>query len=358
MKYQALGNTGLYVSELTLGTMTFADRNHKSPLVKTIGATGQSLATKMVDMSIEAGVNIFDTANVYGGGDSEVMLGKALGDRRKDVVIATKVFNPFGDKPNDLGTSRGAIMREVESSLTRLGTDWIDLYQVHSFDVTTPLEETLRTLDDLVRQGKVRYIGLSNFSAWQIAKADGLARRLGTERFCSVQAYYSLVGRELEREIVPASVDLGLGILVFSPLASGFLTGKYTRAGDAEGRRTQWEYPPVDKERGFAILDVLQQLSADRGVSVAQLAVAWLLHKEGVTSVIIGATKEEQLTANLAAATVDLSEEEMAPLDAVSALAPEYPQYVAWMQTRGVDIATMRQSLMSKQRDDSGSPST
>lgn len=321
--------------------------------MKAIGATGQDLATRMVDMSIEAGVNVFDTANLYGLGDSEVMVGKALGSRRKDVVIATKVFNPFGDKPNDLGTSRVAIMREVEGSLTRLGTDWIDLYQVHAFDYTTPLEETLRALDDLVRQGKVRYIGLSNFSAWQIAKADGLARLLGTERFCSVQAYYSLVGRELEREIIPASIDLGLGILVYSPLASGFLSGKYTREGAAEGRRTHWEYPPVNKERGFAILDVLQQMSADRGVSVAQLAVAWLRHKKGVTSVIVGARTEKQLAANLAAATVELSQEEMATLDDVSALAPEYPHYVAWMRTRGVDIETMRKSLTGAQRDDS-----
>ena len=349
MKYQALGDTGLYVSELTLGTMTFADRSNTNPLTEAIGATGQDLATKMVDMSIEAGVNIFDTANGYGLGDSEVLLGKALGGRRKDVVIATKVFFPFGAKPNDLGTSRVAIMREVEASLARLGTDWIDLYQVHSFDTTTPLEETLRALDDLVRQGKVRYIGLSNFTAWQIAKADGLARRLGTERFCSVQAYYSLVGRELEREIVPASVDLGLGILVWSPLAGGFLTGKYTRDGEAEGRRTHFENPPVNKERGFAIIDVLQKMSADRGVSVAQLALAWLLHKKGVTSVIIGATKEEQLTANLAAANIKLSAEDMMTLDDASALAPEYPHWTAaGLMTRGVDIQKLFESITNR----------
>jgi aryl-alcohol dehydrogenase-like predicted oxidoreductase len=354
MRYQALGNTGLYVSHIALGTMTFADRSRTSPMLKTVGATGQDLATRMVDLSLEAGVNLFDTANLYGLGDSEVMLGKALGSRRKDVVIATKVFNPWGDKPNDLGTSRVAIMREVEGSLTRLGTDWIDLYQVHAFDYTTPLEETLRALDDLVRQGKVRYIGLSNFSAWQIAKADGLARLLGTERFCSVQAYYSLVGRELEREIIPASVDLGLGILVYSPLASGFLSGKYTREGDADGRRTHWQYPPVNKERGFAILDALRQISADRGVSVAQLAVAWLLHKKAITSVIIGARREEQLAANLAAASIELSEQEMATLDDVSALAPEYPNYVSWMRTRGVDLETMRKELITSQTEASG----
>ncbi|MCB0225400.1 MAG: aldo/keto reductase, partial [Anaerolineae bacterium] len=205
MKYQALGNTGLYVSQLTLGTMTFAET--EGPYTQMLGGTGQQLATKMVDLSIEAGINLFDTANIYALGESEVMLGKALGSRRKNVLIATKVYNPFGTLPNAMGTSRLAIMREVEESLRRLGTDWIDLYQVHSFDHTTPLEETMRALEALVQQGKVRYIGLSNFAAWQIAKADGIARQLGTERFCSVQAYYSLVGRELEREIIPAALD-------------------------------------------------------------------------------------------------------------------------------------------------------
>ena len=338
MKYKPLGNTGLYVSELTLGTMTFD--NEGGSYADRIGATGQELATRMVDLSVEAGVNIFDTANVYGSGVSEEMLGKALGARRKDVLIATKVASTLTTGPNDPGTSRLAIMREVEGSLKRLGTDYIDLYQVHNFDPTTPLEETLRALDDLVRQGKVRYIGLSNFAAWQIAKANGLAKLMGTERFCSVQSYYSLVGRELEREIIPATADLGLGTLIWSPLASGFLSGKYTREGEGSGRRASFDFPPVDKEQGFDIVDVLAQIAVEKNASVAQIALAWLLHKPGVTSVIVGARKEEQLIDNLGAANIVLSDEEMAQLDNVSALKPEYPGYLPPMQ-RG-------QSLLSR----------
>ena len=325
MKYKSLGNTGLYVSELTLGTMTF-DKEGGS-FAGIIGATGQELATRMVHLALDAGINLFDTANIYSSGVSEIMLGKALGSKRKDVLIATKVYSTMTTGPNDLGTSRLAIMREVEGSLKRLGTDYIDLYQVHSFDVTTPLEETLRALDDLVRQGKVRYIGLSNFAGWQIAKADGLAKLLGTEKFCSVQAYYSLVGRELEREILPACMDLGLGTLIWSPLAGGFLSGKYTREGEASGRRAQFEYPPVDKEQGFNVVDKLREIAESKHASVAQIALAWLLHKPGVTSVIIGARKEEQLIDNLGAADIVLSEEEIKQLDEVSAIKPEYPHY-------------------------------
>lgn len=335
MKYQALGNTGLYVSQLTLGTMTFDQKD--GPFAQIIGGTGQELATRMVDLAIEAGVNLFDTANVYALGQSEVMLGKALGARRKDMLIATKVYSPFGTRPNAMGTSRLAIMREVEESLKRLGTDWIDLYQVHSFDATTPLEETMRALDALVQQGKVRYIGLSNFAAWQIAKADGIARQLGTERFCSVQAYYSLVGRELEREIVPAVTDLGLGILVWSPLAGGFLTGKYTRDSEADGRRKNFEFPPVNKEQGFAIVDTLRAIADSHDASVPQMALAWLLHKQGVTSVIIGARNEAQLLDNLKSVNIELSAEEMARLDKVSQLAPEYPHWLPPLQ-RGQDM--------------------
>jgi aryl-alcohol dehydrogenase-like predicted oxidoreductase len=326
MKYKQLGQTGLYVSELTLGTMTFDTEG--GSYAGLIGSTGQDLATRMVDLSIEAGINIFDTANVYSSGVSEEMLGQALGARRQDVLIATKVYNTMTTGPNDLGTSRLAIMREVEASLKRLGTDYIDLYQVHNFDITTPLEETLRALDDLVRQGKVRYIGLSNFAGWQIAKADGMARLLGTERFCSAQSYYSLVGRELEREILPAAMDLGLGTFIWSPLASGFLSGKYTRDSEASGRRANFDYPPIDKDLGFDIVDVLTDIAETKAASVAQIALAWLLHKPGVTSVIVGARKEAQLVDNLGAANIVLSEEEMARLDTVSALKPEYPGYL------------------------------
>ena len=323
MKYNQLGHSGLYVSELTLGTMTFD--NEGGSFADRIGATGQELATRMVDLSIEAGINIFDTANVYSSGVSEEMLGKALGARRKDVLIATKVYNTTTTGPNDLGTSRTAIMREVEASLKRLGTDYIDLYQVHNFDVTTPLEETLRALDDLVRQGKVRYIGLSNFAGWEIAKADGVAKVMGTERFISSQSYYSLVGRELEREIIPAAMDLGLGTFIWSPLAGGFLSGKYTRDGEAEGRRTKFDYPQLDRDQGFEVIDVLRQIAEEKDASVAQIALAWLLHKPGVTSAIVGARKEEQLIDNLGAADIALSDEEMAQLDTVSMLRPEYP---------------------------------
>ena len=342
MKYSALGNTGLYVSQLTLGAMTFDQKD--GIFGQLIGGTGQELATKMVDLSIEAGVNLFDTANIYGMGESEVMLGKALGDRRKDVLIATKFCNPLGGGPNAAGTSRLAMMREVENSLRRLGTDWIDLYQVHSFDVTTPLEETMRALETLVQQGKVRYIGLSNFAAWQIAKADGIARRLGTERFCSVQAYYSLVGRELEREIIPAALDLGLGILVWSPLASGFLTGKYTREGKGEGRRTKIQVPPVNEERGFDIVDVLREIADSHNASIPQIALAWLLHKKGVTSIIVGARKEEQLVDNLKSPAIVLSAEEMTRLDEVSQLAPVYPHWIPPVQ-RGQDLSSRLDDL-------------
>jgi aryl-alcohol dehydrogenase-like predicted oxidoreductase len=328
MNYAPLGNTGLYVSRLTMGTMTFA-LDKAGAMAQMIGATGQELATRMVDLAIEAGINIFDTANMYSNGESEAMLGKALGSRRKDVLIATKVYFPPGTDANALGTSRLAIMREVDASLKRLNTDYIDLYQVHSHDVTTPLEETIRALDDLVRQGKVRYIGLSNFAAWQIAKADGISRLYNKERFCSVQAYYSLVGRELEREIIPSAIDLGLGILVWSPLAGGFLSGKFTRGSEAEGRRKAFDFPPVDKERGFAIIDVLRQIAQSHNASVAQIALAWLLHQKGVTSVIIGARREEQLSDNLKSASLSLSDEELSRLSTVSMLTPEYPHWMA-----------------------------
>lgn len=330
MDYKSLGNTGLYVSTLTLGTMTF-DVEGGSYSAR-MGATGQQLATRMVELSIEAGINLFDTANVYGSGVSEEMLGKALGQKRKDVLIATKLYCALTPGPNDVGTSRLSIIRELEASLKRLGTDYIDLYQVHQFDVTTPLEETLKAMGDMVRQGKVRYIGLSNFAAWQIAKADGMAKLLGTEKFCSVQAYYSLVGRELEREVIPACLDLGLGTLIWSPLAGGFLSGKYTRYGAGEGRRAGFAYPVVDHEQGFNTIDKLKEIAESKNASVSQIALAWLLHKRGVTSVIIGARKEEQLMDNFGAVDIELSKDEIKQLDKVSALKPEYPGNVPPMK--------------------------
>jgi aryl-alcohol dehydrogenase-like predicted oxidoreductase len=325
MQYLPLGNTGLYISRICLGTMTFSGQGDAFSDI--IGGTGQELADKMVATAFDAGVNFFDTANMYGFGKSESMLGKALGNRREDAIIATKVYFTDRTEINALGTSRLSIMREVEKSLTRLGTDWIDLYQVHSFDHTTPLEETLRALDDCVRQGKVRYIGLSNFAGWQIAKADGVAQRLGTERFCSVQAYYSLVGRELEREILPAARDLRLGVMVWSPLAGGFLSGKYSGSEAGEGRRKKFNYPPVDPEKGDRIVEVLREIAANHDASPAQVAQAWLLHQDGVTTVIVGARKHEQLVDNLKVAELQLSTEELGRLDDVSRLSAEYPNF-------------------------------
>ncbi|MYH26132.1 MAG: aldo/keto reductase [Holophagales bacterium] len=338
MKYVPLGKSGLYVSQLALGAMTF-DRPD-GMFGKMLGGTGQELATRMVDCAIDAGVNIFDTANIYGMGESEVMLGKALGTRRGDVIVATKYNNPMGTGPNSMGAGRISAIRECESSLRRLGTDWIDLYQVHSFDYTTPLEETLRSLDALVQQGKVRYIGLSNYAGWQIAKADGISQRLGLERFCSVQAYYSLVGRELEREIVPAALDLGLGILVWSPLASGFLSGKYSRDTAAEGRRAAVSLPPVNEERGYDIVEVVREIAEEKAASVAQVALAWMLHKPGISSAIVGARNEQQLTDNLGATEIELSTDDMARLDDVSAFAPEYPGWTPGLSKRGQDMAS------------------
>ena len=343
MKYVQLGNTGLYVSQLTLGSMTF---DHEDGMFgKMIGGTGQELATRMVDVSLDAGVNLFDTANIYGMGESEIMLGKALGDRRSDVLIATKFNNPMDTGPNSMGTGRISAIRECENSLRRLGTDWIDLYQVHSFDYTTPLEETLRALDALVQQGKVRYVGLSNYSAWQIAKADGICERLGLEKFCSVQAYYSLVGRELEREIIPASLDLGLGILVWSPLASGFLSGKYTRDSAGEGRREKIQVPPVDLEQGYDVVDVSKTIADEKGATVPQIALAWMLHKPGISSGIIGARNEEQLVDNLGAADIELTNEDMARLDEVSKLRSEYPDWTSGLKQRGQDMASRLRDL-------------
>ena len=325
MQYLSLGETGLYVSRLCLGTMTFNEPGSVHGDI--IGATGQKLANEMVSTALDAGINFFDTANVYGNGISEQMLGKALNNRRENAVISTKLCFSSSQDINAIGNSRLSIMREVEGSLQRLGTDYIDLYQVHGFDPTTPLEETLRAMDDCVRQGKVRYIGLSNFAAWQIAKADGLSRNMGTERFCSVQAYYSLAGRELEREIIPAVQDFGLGTMIYSPLAGGFLTGKYSGENAEKGRRDKHASPPIDLEKGDRIVEVLVDIAATHNVTPAQVALAWLLHKDAVTSVIVGATKIEQLETNIAAVDIALSIEEMARLDEVSALKAEYPAY-------------------------------
>lgn len=341
MKYKPLGNTGLYVSEICLGTMTFSREG--DPFGQMIGATGEKGAQAMVDKAFEAGINFFDTANGYSFGVSEELLGKAIGKRREDAVIATKVFFSFTQDQNSLGVSRKAIHREVEASLKRLGTDYIDLYQVHSFDYTTPLEETLISLNDLVRAGKVRYIGISNFAGWQIAKTLGISAKLGLEAPCSLQAYYSLAGRELEYEVLPAVRDAGMGVMVWSPLAGGYLSGKYTDNADEAGRRKQFNYPPVSPEKGDAIVRVLREVGQEHDASAAQIALAWLLHQDGITSVIVGASKMHQLEANIAAADIKLSSEELQRLDEVSRPNPLYCW--GWSMQRGVNMAEMFASI-------------
>jgi aryl-alcohol dehydrogenase-like predicted oxidoreductase len=341
MKYKALGNTGLYVSQLCMGTMTFGRGGDM--FGDAMNATGEQVAQQMVDRAFDAGINFFDTANGYSFGQSEEMLGKAIGGRRDKAIIATKVYFPFDGDQNSLGVSRKAIHREVEASLKRLRTDYIDLYQIHSFDLTTPLEETLLTLNDLVRAGKVRYIGISNFAGWQIAKAQGVARQLGAESFCSLQAYYSLAGRELEYEVLPAVRDARMGVMVWSPLAGGYLSGKYTNEGEQSGRRKHFGFPPVDPAKGDEIVTALRAVGEAHDASPARIALAWLLHQDAVTSVIIGASKLHQLEDNLGAVEIELTEAELQRLDEVSKPAPLY----CWQfgAPRGVTMEEMWTSL-------------
>ena len=334
MKYNQLGRTGLFVSEICLGAMTFGGED--SGIWKAIGALGQGEVDAIVGKSIAGGVNFFDTADVYSYGQSERLLGQAfknLGTARKDVVIATKVFGEMGPGPNDKGASRGHIMDSVSGSLERLQTDHIDLYQIHGTDTVTPIDETLRALDDLVRQGMVRYIGVSNWAAWKIAKALGRSEAHGYARFETLQAYYSIAGRDLERELVPMLTEEKLGLMVWSPLAGGLLSGKFgPGANTPEGaRRVAFDFPPVDKDRAWPIVEIMREIGKGHDVSVARVALAWLLAKPHVMSVIIGAKTTEQLDDNLAAADLTLTAEEIARLDAASELSPEYP---GWMLQR------------------------
>jgi len=337
MRYRPLGRTGQYVSEICLGTMTF---NGGAGFWRAIGTVDQAGSTALVGRALEAGVNFIDTANVYSEGQSEAQLGQALRDlgvKREDVIIATKVRGRMGPGPNAVGLSRGHIMDQIAGSLMRLGLDYVDLYQIHGFDPATPFEETLRALDDLVSRGLVRTIGCSNLAAWQIMKALAISERRGWARFETVQAYYSIAGRELGREILPLVEDQGLGVMVWSPLAGGFLSGKFTRdkKGDNNSRRTAFDFPPVDKERAYDIIDAMAPIAEAHDASVARVALAWLLQRKGVMSIIIGAKTVQQLDDNLAAADLTLSAEELATLDAVSALRPEYPGWMLERQAEG-----------------------
>ena len=326
MKYRQIPKTGLFVSELCLGAMTFGGSDGVWGI---IGNLDQKGADELVNAALDAGINFFDTANVYGFGASEILLGKALGSRRKDVVVATKVRGRMGAGPNEIGLSRVHIMRSVEESLKRLGTDYIDLYQIHGYDPLADFGEILKTLDDLVRTGKVRYIGASNLAAWHLMKSLGISKHGNLEAFRTIQSYYSLAGRDLEREVIPLLKDQDVGLLVWSPLAGGFLSGKFTRDNEnAEGRRAKFDFPPVDREKAFRIIDVLIQVGKAHGCSAARVALSWLLAQTAVTSVIIGAKRRDQLDDNLKSVELALSAEEMEKLNQVSSLPPEYP---GWM---------------------------
>jgi aryl-alcohol dehydrogenase-like predicted oxidoreductase len=333
MRYKQLGRTGLFVSEICLGTMTFGPGGS---FWSEIADVEQEAADKIVQRSLDAGINFIDTADVYSFGGSEKILGqslKNLGIKRSDVVIATKVLGEFGPGPNDRGASRGHIMDGVAASLERLQTDHIDLYQIHGNDPVTPIDETLRALDDLVAQGMVRYVGVSNWSAWRMAKALGISDARGWARFDTVQAYYSIAGRDLERDVVPFLEEEKLGLMVWSPLAGGLLSGKFgPGAPDAEsGRRANFDFPPVDKERAWPIIGAMREIAKAHDATVAQVALAWVISRPWVMSTIIGARNMAQLEDNLGALDVTLSADEIARLDGSSKLAPEYP---GWMLER------------------------
>ena len=327
MEYRQLGNCGLRVSTITLGSMGFGATG--SP----VGLVNAEQARRQVCLAREAGVNLFDTADKYSGGMSEEFLGRALGKSRDEVLVATKVRLATGSGPNDAGLSRHHILRSAEASLRRLGTDHIDLYQVHGWDGQTRLEETMSALDSLVRSGKVRYVGSSNFSAWHLMKSLWVCDRAGLEHFVSQQIYYSLESRDAEAELVPIAIDQGLGILVWSPIAGGLLSGKYRRDGSksAEGGRHvtgAWHEPPIhDREQLYDTIEVLVEIGAKRGVSAARVALAYLLAKPAVTSVICGARTEAQLVDDLGAADLKLTAEEMTRLDAVSEPTLRYPYW-------------------------------
>lgn len=338
MKYNFLGNTGLKVSELCLGTMTFG--GSEKGIWGHIGNLQQQEVDALVKTSFDAGINFIDTANVYSYGLSEELTGQSiinLGISRDQFVIATKVRGRMGDAVNQVGLTRKHILEQANQSLKRLKTDYIDLYQIHGFDPVTPFEETLYALEQLIQSGKVRYIGCSNLAAWQLMKALGISELKGYSKFVSLQAYYTIAGRDLERELVPLLKDQKIGLMVWSPLAGGFLSGKYRRNNETEqgNRRTTFDFPPINKEKAYDIIDVMDEIAKSKNVSIAQIALAWLLHQPVVTSVIIGAKKPEQLDDNLKAVDVTLSADELKKLDDASKLTPEYP---GWMiERQGAD---------------------
>lgn len=332
MRMRQLGNSGLFVSELCLGTMTFGG---DEGMWGQIGKLQQDEADGIVKAALDAGINFIDTANVYAYGRSEEILGQSLrnlGVARHEVVVATKVMGPMGPTQNDRGASRGHILHQAEASLKRMGLDYVDLYQIHGFDPLVPIEETLEALDSLVRKGAVRYLGLSNWAAWQVMKAIGISQMRQLAPIVSLQAYYTLAGRDLEREIIPMLTSEKVGLMVWSPLAGGYLSGKYDREGRGnDGRRAAFNFPPVNMDRGYAAIEAMRGIAAQKDASVAQIALAWLLHQKAVTSVIIGAKRLDQLSDNIAATKVKLSADDLERLDDITRLPAEYP---GWMLER------------------------
>ena len=335
MRYNTLANTGVLVSELCLGAMTFGGKGFWT----NIGKLPQEEVTNLVKIAIENGINFIDTANVYSEGLSEILLGKALKDlglQRQDIFIATKVRGRMGEGVNQVGLSRLHIQYSVNESLQRLGLDHIDLLYIHGVDPITSLEETMRGLEEVVQSGKVRYLGISNHPAWMVVKANSIAGQMGWNKLVALQNYYSIAGRDIEREIVPMAAAENLSIMPWSPLAGGFLSGKFSRqtqkAGDS--RRDAFDFPPVNKEKAYDIIDVMQDIASAHNVKAARVALAWMLRKKGVTSIIIGAKKEEQLRENIASTTLLLTADEMSRLDAISELSKEYP---GWMVERQIE---------------------
>ncbi|HEX4783879.1 MAG TPA: aldo/keto reductase [Candidatus Sulfotelmatobacter sp.] len=349
MKYRKLGNTGLIVSGVALGTMQFGGKMN-------MGNLDQEGATRMVKLALERGINFIDTADVYSLGESETLVGNALKGMRKEIVLATKVRLPMDENFNRSGATRVNILREVEGSLRRLQTDYIDLYQVHGWDSNTPIEETLRTLDDLVRQGKVRYIGLSNFMSWQATTAVMLQDRLGLEKYVTAQMYYSLIGRGLEYEFQSFAEYHNIGILVWSPLAGGFLTGKYSRANPAPAGTRFAEagnFVPFDKEMGYRVVEALKEVAGRHDATPARVALAWVLGRPAVSSVIIAARKPEQLEDNIRAVDLRLLDDEVRLLDAASDPGVPYPK---WMVLQLDTAEDPRSKVLHPERYEDGGP--
>jgi aryl-alcohol dehydrogenase-like predicted oxidoreductase len=343
MQYARLGNSGSIVSRLAFGVMTFG---HDQGAMGAVWKTGQEEANTLVGRSLDAGINFFDTADGYAAGQSEVMLGKALGTRRKDIILSTKIGFRTGPALTQSGSSARHILNSAEECLKRLGTDYVDLLSIHRFDAYTPFEESARALENLITRGLVRYVGFSNFTAWQAAKFIGIQKQRNYSPFIAAQMYYSLVGRDLEHEVVPFCQDAGVGIVVWSPLASGFLSGRYTRQDPTggKGRLTGFDILPIDKEKGYDLIDRIREIANGHRATVAQIALAWLLAKPYVSTILVGASKLAQLDDNLGAANVHLSLDEVSKLDELTGPAPVYPN---WFQSFAIDAA-VREALNAK----------